>query len=37
MFLDNGKINAVGTHSELLKNNKIYKEIYDSQTKKGGK
>lgn len=37
IILDNGKIDAIGTHKELLKNNKIYKEIYDSQTKKGGK
>ena len=28
-----GEINGIGTHSELLKSNKIYKEIYNSQTK----
>ena len=28
-----GEINGIGTHEELLKSNKIYKEIYDSQTK----
>ena len=28
-----GEINGMGTHKELLKSNKIYKEIYNSQTK----
>ena len=28
-----GEINEMGTHKELLKSNKIYKEIYNSQTK----
>lgn len=28
-----GEINEIGTHEELLKSNKIYKEIYNSQTK----
>lgn len=36
VILDNGKINAIGTHDELLKSNKIYIEIYNSQIK-GGK
>ena len=31
--MDNGKVNGFGTHQELLKNNKIYKEVYDSQVK----
>ena len=35
IVIDNGKINAVGTHEELLKDNEIYKEVYESQ-KKGG-
>ncbi len=35
IVIDNGKINAVGTHEELLANNEIYKEVYESQ-KKGG-
>ena len=35
IVMDNGKINGIGTHEELLKNNKIYKEVYDSQTKGG--
>ncbi len=29
--LDNGKINGYGTHEELLKNNEIYREVYESQ------
>ena len=35
IVLDNGKINAVGNHEELLKNNEIYKEVYYSQNKVG--
>ena len=33
LVLENGKINGYGTHEELLKNNEIYQEIYQSQTK----
>ncbi len=33
IVMDNGKINGFGTHEELLKNNQIYKEVYESQTK----
>lgn len=33
IVMDNGEINSIGTHDELLKSNPIYKEIYDSQTK----
>lgn len=33
VVLDNGEINAVGTHEELIKNNEIYKEVYESQQK----
>ena len=36
IVLDNGEINAIGTHEELLKSNDIYKEVYVSQTQKGG-
>ena len=32
IVLDNGKINGIGTHEELLKNNEIYREVYESQT-----
>lgn len=35
IVMDRGKINAIGTHEELLKNNKIYQEIYESQQKGG--
>ena len=35
IVMDNGKINGFGTHEELLKNNKIYKEVYESQVKGG--
>ncbi len=31
VVLDDGKINAVGSHEELLKNNEIYREVYTSQ------
>jgi len=33
--MDNGRINAVGTHDELLKSNAIYQEVYYSQVKGG--
>jgi len=33
--MDNGRINAVGTHEELLNSNDIYKEVYYSQNKAG--
>lgn len=33
IVMDGGKINAVGTHEELLKNNEIYQEVYYSQNK----
>lgn len=33
IVLDEGKINGVGTHEELLKSNLIYREVYESQTK----
>ena len=36
VVMDDGKINQVGTHDELLKNNEIYKEVYYSQNKIGG-
>lgn len=29
--MDNGKINGFGSHEELLKNNEIYREVYESQ------
>jgi len=36
IILDDGKINGIGNHSELIESNEIYREIYESQTK-GGK
>lgn len=36
LVLDGGRINGLGTHEELLKSNKIYREIYDTQMKGGG-
>ncbi|MGN0106359.1 MAG: ABC transporter ATP-binding protein [Hominilimicola sp.] len=35
IVMDNGAVDAVGTHSELLAKNKIYREIYTSQNKEG--
>ncbi len=35
IVLDNGRINAIGTHEELLASNEIYKEVYYSQNKIG--
>ena len=36
IVMDNGRINGFGTHEELLKNNQIYREVYESQTQGGG-
>lgn len=35
IVLDNGTVNGIGTHEELLKNNAIYREVYESQVKGG--
>ena len=35
IVLDDGEINGVGTHEELLKSNSIYQEVFYSQTKGG--
>lgn len=35
IVLDDGKINGIGTHEELLKNNAIYQEVYETQVKGG--
>lgn len=37
IVMDDGKINGIGTHEELLQSNEIYKEIYDIQNRIGGK
>jgi len=33
VVMDNGRIDAVGTHEELLQSNEIYREVYESQQK----
>lgn len=33
IVMDNGEINGIGTHEELLGNNEIYKEVFESQVK----
>lgn len=33
IVMDGGKVSGFGTHEELLKTNKIYKEVYELQTK----
>ena len=36
IIMDNGQIDAIGTHEELLKTNKIYQEVYSTQNRVGG-
>ena len=36
IVLDNGRIDQIGTHEELLATNAIYQEVYNTQTNKGG-
>ena len=36
LVLENGQINGLGTHAELLATNVIYQEVYNSQTQGGG-
>ncbi len=35
IVLDSGKVNGFGTPAELMKSNKIYREVYESQVKGG--
>nr|WP_307998847.1 ABC transporter ATP-binding protein [uncultured Merdimonas sp.] len=35
IVMENGEINGIGTSEELLKNNKIYREVYESQVRGG--
>ncbi len=35
IVLDEGRINGIGTHEELLATNEIYREVYESQVKGG--
>ncbi len=37
VVIDNGELTGVGTHEELLENNTIYREVYESQMKGGDK
>ena len=36
LVLENGQINGLGTHAELMATNAIYQEVYNSQTQGGG-
>jgi len=35
IVMDNGEVQGFGTHDELMQNNKIYREVYESQTGAG--
>ena len=36
IIMNNGRVDAVGTHDQLLASSAIYREVYSSQTKGGG-
>lgn len=36
IVMENGQVSGFGSHDELLENNEIYREVYESQTKGGG-
>ena len=36
IVLDEGAISGIGTHSQLLKSNEIYRDVYESQIKSNG-
>lgn len=36
IVMEEGRVHGFGTHEELLANNEIYREVYESQTKGGG-
>lgn len=36
IIMNDGKINAIGTHDELIKSNTIYQEVYNTQNRVGG-
>ena len=36
IVMEDGRIDGFGTHEELLENNEIYREVYESQTSGGG-
>jgi ATP-binding cassette subfamily B protein len=35
IVMDDGKVDAVGNHDELMQNCKIYREVYESQNRGG--
>jgi ATP-binding cassette subfamily B protein len=36
LVMDDGRISGFGTHAELMENNEIYRDVYESQTKGNG-
>ena len=36
IVMDDGRVHGFGTHEELLRDNEIYREVYESQTSGGG-
>lgn len=36
IVMNDGKVDAFASHEELLKNNQIYREVYEAQTQTGG-
>ena len=36
VVMEEGKINGIGTHEELMKTNAIYRDVYESQNQGGG-
>ena len=36
LVMEDGRINGMGTHEQLLATNAIYREVYDSQNRTGG-
>ena len=34
LVLDDGRVDGFGTHEELMRTNKIYREVYESQNRK---
>ena len=36
IVLNDGRLDGFGSHEELLQNNAIYRDVYDSQTNGGG-
>ena len=36
IVMENGRIDGVGTHAELIENNEIYRDVYESQTSASG-